>query len=73
MPPSVVERARELLRELEANGHAAPPPAADPQLTLFAPEAPHPALDRLRAVDVDRTTPLEALSLLAELARAAQN
>jgi DNA mismatch repair protein MutS len=75
MPPSVVERARELLRELEASGHGAAPTSApeEDQLTLFAPSPPHPALERLRTLDVNRTTPLEALSLLAELARTAQN
>ena len=44
-----------------------------PQLDLFAaapaPAAPHPALETLRAVDVDRLTPLEALQLVATLKR----
>jgi DNA mismatch repair protein MutS len=72
MPPSVVERARELLRDLEANGHGSAP-SPETQLTLFALPETHPAVERLRTVDVDRTTPLQALSLLAELARAAKN
>jgi DNA mismatch repair protein MutS len=79
LPESVVSRAREILRELESSGHAAARPAGaaripfvDVQLPLF--EAPgHPALDRLRAVDVNRLTPLQALSLLAELAEAARS
>jgi hypothetical protein len=33
--------------------------------------APHPVLDRLRTLDVDRLTPIEALNLLAELKREA--
>lgn len=36
------------------------------QLQLFTPP-PHPALERLAAVDVDHLTPLAALNLLAEL------
>ena len=43
------------------------------QLGLFQePAAPeHPAVTRLRQVDVDNLTPLQALSLLAELRREA--
>jgi hypothetical protein len=36
---------------------------------LFQPPAEHPLLDRLRGVDVDRLTPLDALTLLAQLKR----
>jgi DNA mismatch repair protein MutS len=51
-----------------------------PQLGLFeAPAAmgegepvPHPALETLRAVDVDRLTPIEALQLVATLKRLAE-
>ena len=68
----ILERARELLRDLEANGHGSAP-SPETQLTLFALPETHPAVERLRTVDVDRTTPLQALSLLAELARAAKN
>ena len=44
--------------------------AARPQLgssKLGEPMAPHPAIETLRAVDVDRLTPLEALGLVASL------
>ncbi|HYJ80321.1 MAG TPA: hypothetical protein VEW03_11990, partial [Longimicrobiaceae bacterium] len=73
LPAQVVERARELLRELES---AAPEPArqraaAAVQLGLFA-HPTHPVVERLRGVDVERLTPLEAIALLAELAAAAQ-
>ncbi|MDB4947648.1 MAG: mismatch repair protein MutS [Gemmatimonadetes bacterium] len=77
LPASVVARAREILRELEAGGHGTPPvsaPRAAPveyQLTMFDPP-PHPVVERLRATDVNRLTPLEALNLLAELAGAAR-
>jgi DNA mismatch repair protein MutS len=42
----------------------AAPPAT--QLTIFTPLS-QPVLERLRAVDLNRLTPLEALNLLAEL------
>jgi DNA mismatch repair protein MutS len=78
LPESVVERAREVLRELEAGGRplTTPIPAPKPkvveyQLTMFDPE-PHPVVERLRQTDVNRLSPLEALNLLAELAGAAR-
>ena len=72
LPNEVVERAREVLVEHEfaeqqATAHLSPgasPPAA--QLTIFTPLS-QPVLDKLREVDLNRLTPLEALNLLAEL------
>ena len=72
LPIEVVERAREVLvehefREQQATAHLSPgatPPAA--QLTIFTPLS-QPVLERLREVDLNRLTPLEALNLLAEL------
>ncbi|HYM77256.1 MAG TPA: DNA mismatch repair protein MutS [Candidatus Dormibacteraeota bacterium] len=72
LPNEVVERAREVLvqhefAEQQATAHLSPgavPPAA--QLTIFTPLS-QPVLDRLRDVDLNRLTPLEALNLLAEL------
>jgi DNA mismatch repair protein MutS len=72
LPNEVVIRAREVLAEHEfaeqqATAHLSPganPPAA--QLTIFTPLS-QPVLDRLREVDLNRLTPLEALNLLAEL------
>jgi DNA mismatch repair protein MutS len=72
LPDEVVRRAREVLIEHEfaeqqATAHlspgASPPPA---QLTIFTPLS-QPVLDKLREVDLNRLTPLEALNLLAEL------
>ncbi|HEU0301005.1 MAG TPA: hypothetical protein VFR37_16195, partial [Longimicrobium sp.] len=75
LPETVVERARQILRELEeqsaAQGRAAPPP--DVQLGLFELGLPHPAVERLRALDVDGLTPIQALNLLAELAKSARS
>ena len=83
VPEPVLARARVLLGELE-QGVAAkdlePSPrsgskAAQPQLGLFEASAnrtaPHPAIETLRAVDVDRLTPLEALGLIASLQKMA--
>jgi DNA mismatch repair protein MutS len=72
LPIEVVERAREVLiqhefAEQQATAHLSPgatPPAA--QLTIFTPLS-QPVLDKLRDVDLNRLTPLEALNLLAEL------
>ncbi len=72
LPGSVVNRARELLRELE--GQAAPRNGSGhgPQLGLFE-DGPHPAVERLRRVDVNQITPMQALALLAELAEVARS
>ncbi len=72
LPNEVITRAREVLIEHEfaeqqATAHLSPgasPPAA--QLTIFTPLS-QPVLDKLREVDLNRLTPLEALNLLAEL------
>ncbi|MFZ0200940.1 MAG: DNA mismatch repair protein MutS [Candidatus Sulfotelmatobacter sp.] len=72
LPNEVITRAREVLTEhemaeRELTGHlspgASPPPT---QLTIFTPLS-QPVLEKLRAVDLNRLTPLEALNLLAEL------
>jgi len=77
LPNEVVVRAQEVLAEHEASerrrsGHLTPGAAKEPerpaQLTIFTPLS-QPVLDRLREVDLNRLTPLEALNLLAELKR----
>ena len=76
LPGTVVERAREILRELEAQAEPTPPrngrAQVVAQLALFEPD-PHPAVERLRRVDVNQVTPLQALALLAELAETARS
>ena len=74
LPNEVVERAREVLAEHEsaeqrlsdqlASDELQPHPPA--QLTIFTPLS-QPVLEKLREVDLNRLTPLEALNLLAEL------
>jgi DNA mismatch repair protein MutS len=74
LPNEVIDRAREVLAEHESaeqqvTGHLAP--GAEPrstQLTIFTPLS-EPVLERLRALDLNRLTPLDALNLLAELKR----
>jgi DNA mismatch repair protein MutS len=80
LPEPVLARARAILSDLE-KGAALPgggssslrARGARPQLDLFGPTpvkaGPNPALETLRAVDVDRLTPLEALQLVATLKR----
>ncbi|MBI4544117.1 MAG: DNA mismatch repair protein MutS [Gemmatimonadetes bacterium] len=78
VPRSVVQRAAEILRDLEGahsggavglgrlGRRAGSAAAAADQLSLFLPADP-PVLDRLRRLELERLTPLEALNLLAEL------
>ena len=69
LPKAVVQRAREVLAELEAGtdqrGRSTP---AAPQLSLFASTPPDDGLRRdLAALDVDAMTPLDALTTLYAL------
>jgi DNA mismatch repair protein MutS len=77
LPAELLARARELLEELEGthsgggqglgrSGLHRPASEAPPdQLSLFAPE--HPLVARLRELEVEGLTPLDALNLLAEM------
>jgi DNA mismatch repair protein MutS len=79
LPRHVVGRAREIMAKLEGGnqlgstaqlslGIVAPHVAAASAAASAAAEAASSkAIDRLHAIDVNRTTPLEALQLLAEL------
>jgi len=73
LPNEVVVRAREVLAEHESaerrlTEHLTPgsQPERPAQLTIFTPLS-QPVLEKLREVDLNRLTPLEALNLLAEL------
>ncbi|HET7458576.1 MAG TPA: hypothetical protein VFJ74_13075, partial [Gemmatimonadaceae bacterium] len=48
-----------------------PRPASD-QLTFFGMSAPHPVVERLKAVDANNLTPMQALELIAKLAEEAR-
>ncbi|MBN1589546.1 MAG: DNA mismatch repair protein MutS [Pirellulales bacterium] len=76
VPRKVIERAKDILSRLEeehldATGRAkiarpvARPKPAEIQMTLFG-SAEHPLLDELRALDLENTTPLEAMRRLQE-------
>jgi DNA mismatch repair protein MutS len=83
LPESVLARARAVLASLEKGAGPPGEPRAKPpakqrrrsdgdQMELFAPPpaAPsvdHEVLETIRALDVDRLTPLDALALLAQL------
>jgi DNA mismatch repair protein MutS len=75
LPAPVIARARAVLRLLEGEQLVAGLSAdtlrstAGAQLGLFGDE--HPALERLRSIDTNEMTPLEALNTLDELARMA--
>ena len=75
-----MRRAGEILLELEASGAAGPSTLLDQtpgrkqkaalQVGLFA--TAHPALESLRALDVDALSPLDALNRLYELRQLAE-
>jgi DNA mismatch repair protein MutS len=76
LPAEVVRRAQGILGTLEGTHRVAagaPPAPPDPaQLGLPLGQPPHPAVEALRALDVNSLTPLEALNRLADLVRRAE-
>jgi DNA mismatch repair protein MutS len=80
LPEALIERAREVLAELESERtieHLRPPARqggakgpsgrpSQPQLPLYP---DHPVIDELRRLEIDRLTPIEALNRLAEWKR----
>lgn len=71
MPRSVVDRARELLAQLEDGGSdfALRKPAPQNEQLSFFPAPESPALASLRSLEVDGLSPIEALTTLYELKR----
>ncbi len=82
VPDAVVERARGILKGLEGDrdetvdritfGDAPARKSHDIQLGLFAPAAPDPVLQEIKALDLDNMTPMDALKKLNELRGKAQ-
>lgn len=81
MPRPVVERARELLAQLEAEGSDFTLKAVGDsdtddtpaQLSFFAAPKENPAIDLLKRIEVDNLSPLEALTKLYELKAMAES
>jgi DNA mismatch repair protein MutS len=79
LPRSAIRRAKEILADLEmgnavqvvgkaAAGGAPKPEEHMVQLTLFD-TLEHPVVEKLRRIEVDKLTPIEALNLLEKLRR----
>jgi DNA mismatch repair protein MutS len=77
LPAPVVRRAAAILKALEEDelrrggrpSLSSAPATQQRQLGLFQPAETHPVVERLRTIDVDQLTPLDALNLLADLVR----
>jgi DNA mismatch repair protein MutS len=72
VPREVNERAEEILKQLESQHETPPSPLRLPpsknghlQMTLFE-TMDHPLIDTIRSVDLNGTTPLDALKLIQE-------
>lgn len=83
IPKSVVQRAKQLLAELEGSNQIErqrirklmqQPDASDSkiQLSLFASPVEHPIVARLRELQIEDLTPIEALTMLYDFQRQAQ-
>lgn len=82
MPKGVTRRAEEILADLEqgeggASGRRkamqAPTPSAMPQMQLTFFDAPNPVVERIREMDVESLTPLDAIRVLFELRQEAKD
>jgi len=77
IPKAVINRANEILQELEEAGsdfslkRKAPEPKGPVQLAMF-PTQPHPVIEELRKLAVDELSPLDAITKLYELKRLSQ-
>ena len=69
LPSTVIARARDIMGKLEGGAVDHRGWTGGAQLSLLPSAPPAPVLAKLAAIDPDRTTPLEALALLAELRR----
>ena len=74
LPQPIVDRANELLAQLEVSHDQSPTvrkaarsTKPDAQLPLFTEFVEHPVVDRLRQIDLENTTPVQAFKTLFEL------
>ncbi|HSC57685.1 MAG TPA: DNA mismatch repair protein MutS, partial [Nitrospira sp.] len=75
LPPSVIDRAQEVLMKLEqpaASTEASPLPHQTDESHTSLPQ-PHPLIDEVRQIDLFSMTPIEALNRLADLQKRATN
>jgi len=79
LPESILERAKQILTQLEhqpvaeaASAESQKESEASMQMSLFGMEMTSPVEERVRALDVNQMTPLEALIELAELKKLAE-
>jgi DNA mismatch repair protein MutS len=78
VPKPVVQRAAEILRELEAQkniweigGAPLPEPTGKPAQMSFFQAGPHPVVEELRAMKVEEMSPIDAITRLYELQKRA--
>jgi len=74
IPKSILERAREILQELEAafqkeatSEHLARHKTKDPDADTLFVQRHKSVLDRLASMDINRLTPIEAINLLSQI------
>lgn len=67
LPPKVIARAKEILRELETEGVPLPPPPSEGGQVSLESLGEREALKLLRETPVETLTPIEAMNLLYEI------
>jgi len=70
VPDSVIKRAKVVLKELESGNAQTVPTHSDGQITMsFTPPGEQEAVIRLKQLDVNSLTPMEAISILDQLSK----
>jgi len=72
VPSAVVTRAKQILASLEAGAVKTAKPKKEEDNITFEDIAEESIKDKLRSIDLNTITPLEALSLLFELKKLAE-
>ncbi|MFT3700697.1 MAG: DNA mismatch repair protein MutS [Kofleriaceae bacterium] len=67
LPKPVIGRSREIMGKLEGGHAQGASLGSSAQLSLLPKATPNPLIAKLAAIDLNHTTPFEALQLLAEL------
>ncbi len=65
LPPKAIQKAEEILKQLEAKGSFNKPPREEKQLTLFEPKLPS-WTEELKQLEINNITPIQALQKLTE-------